>query len=238
MTSLASTQGINQSNVDSISRNRVNKYDFRNMQLNYARSNAIYNEVKLINKKYYTIQEEDDQKIYTYTNDCTVEKLVKYNEILVGPPVRIIPNAAAGADDSRSNIDKYSILQRNVIRSLRISNDYNPFKFEQKMTNHYIRLYENIKLYKEQYIQNKEQKKRSNDMLYSIISSQITIVTLAASIGILFNVGLVASLCIPNTWSAFLPLLYSPNRIYFQGFIDIMYGMKFIGMNDVAALRK
>ena len=51
MTSLASTQGINQSNVDSISRNRVNKYDFRNMQLNYARSNAIYNEVKLINKK-------------------------------------------------------------------------------------------------------------------------------------------------------------------------------------------
>ena len=48
MTSLASTYDINLYNVDSISRNRVNKYDFRNMQLNYARSNAIYNKVKLI----------------------------------------------------------------------------------------------------------------------------------------------------------------------------------------------
>ena len=100
MTSLASTYDINLYNVDSISRNRVNKYDFRNMQLNYARSNAIYNKVKLINKKYYSSQEEDDQKRYTYTNDCTVEKLVKHNEILVGnQTVRIVPNAAAGADD-------------------------------------------------------------------------------------------------------------------------------------------
>ena len=90
----------------------------------------------------------------------------------------------------------------------------------------------------EQYIRNKSAKQKQTDMLYSILSSQVTIVTLAASIGILFNVGLVTSLCIPNTWSTFLPLLYSPNRIYFQGFIDIMYGMKFIGMNDVAALRK